>query len=82
MMNRLFKINLPLWAALAVLIAFSGDTVNNWILSAVLGPDQMVTTFLNVFGATLATARLAYRGKSINRYDLALSLPALVTCLN
>lgn len=81
-MNRLFKINLPLWTLAAVLIAFSGDTVNNWILSAVLGPDQLVTTFLNAFGATLATARLAYRGKSINRYDLALSLPALATCLN
>lgn len=81
-MNHLFKINLPLWTLAAVLIAFSGDTVNNWILSAVLGPDQIVTTFLNAFGATLATASLAYRGKSINRYDLALSLPALVTCLN
>ncbi|AFH21322.1 hypothetical protein CR3_gp157 [Cronobacter phage CR3] len=81
-MNRLFKINLPLWTLAAVLIAFSGDTVNNWILSAVLGPDQMVTTFLNAFGATLATARLAYRRKSLNRYDLALALPALVTCLN
>lgn len=81
-MNRLFKINLPLWTLAAVLIAFSGDTVNNWILSAALGPDQIVTTFLNAFGATLATARLAYRGKSINRYDLALSLPALITCLN
>lgn len=81
-MSHLFKINLPLWAALAVLIAFCGDTVNNWILSAVIGPDQIVTTLLNITGAALAAARLAYRGKSINRYDLALSLPALVTCLN
>lgn len=81
-MNRLFKINLPLWTLAAVLIAFSGDTVNNWILSAVIGPDQIVTTLLNIAGAALAAARLTYRGKSINRYDLALSLPALVTCLN
>lgn len=81
-MARLFKINLPLWAALAVLIAFCGDSVNNWILSAVIGPDQIVTTLLNVIGAGLALARLAYRGKSLNRYDLALALPALVTCLN
>lgn len=81
-MNRLFKTNLSVWTALAVLIAFSGDTVNNWILSAIVGPDQIITTLLNIAGAALALGRLAYRHKSLNRYDLALALPALVTCLN
>lgn len=81
-MNRLFKMNLPLWTLAAVLIAFSGDTVNNRILSALIGPDQMITTVLNIAGASLAIGRLLYRRKSLSRYDLALALPALVTCLN
>lgn len=81
-MKQLFKINLPLWCLAAVIIAFSGDTVNNWILSAIVGPDQIVTTLLNLIGASLAVGRLAYRHKNLNRYDLALALPALVTCLN
>lgn len=81
-MNRLFKTNLPLWTLAAIIIAFSGDTVSNWVLSAIAGPDQIFTTLLNIFGCALALARLAYRCKSLNRHDLALAVPALITCLN
>ena len=71
-----------LWTLLAVIIAAAGDTVNDYALSLVIGPDQIITTVLNVIGGSLAIVRLALRGKSINRYDLAMSLPALVTCIN
>lgn len=81
-MNKLFKINLAAWTVLAVMVAFCGDLANNYVLSSILGNDQIVTQILNVAGASFSIARLVARGKSISRHDLAVALPALVTCFN
>lgn len=81
-MNKLLKTNLLIWTMAAVLIALCGDTVNTAILSSLFGNGQIITVILNVIGAALALGRLAYRFKMINRFDLAMALPALVTCIN
>ena len=82
MIDTLFKTNLMLWLALSVSVAVGTDTFTSAVFSYLFGKEQIVSFVINITCGSLSITRLIFRGKYINKYDIAISIPAIVTCMN
>lgn len=81
-LSQLQKTNLLLATVIAVVIALAGDVVLNVVFSAILGPEQKMSTIVNLVNLAMALVMLAGKGKANNRFTFSAALPAILSAIN